>query len=315
MPASRGNSSKTKPVSRDNRMKPLKSIACIVFAGLWLGGILAATAGGRRNAAGPQGFRRGAGLPHHGRRLDHALAGHQPAALRRGLPRRFHERRRLGGARADGVDRPAPRGRPGAAAAVAQDALRRRIQGPSMCELFNVSGGYFEYAITYSCVYLYSPAEHPGAIFAGSSDDGMKVILNGRESGPTRSRRSPTYDGDQAPAPLKKGWNVLVVAVDQIIGGHLLCAASWTAGRRLPTWKSRSIRPPPRPGGFRPAPTTRKRPRSCAAPMHAAGRQTSGGAGRLRAGRCQISLANVDSPRRLCQGRHPVQCRGRKVVE
>jgi tetratricopeptide (TPR) repeat protein len=98
------------------------------------------------------------------------------------------------------------------------------VQGPTMCELFNMAGHYFEYRITYCCVYLHSPVDRPGAVIAASSDDGLKIILNGRKLWSNQIQRSPTYDSDRAPAPLKKGWNTLLVAVDQVIGGHLLCA-------------------------------------------------------------------------------------------
>ena len=98
------------------------------------------------------------------------------------------------------------------------------VQGPSMCELFQVAGRGFNYAITCCYAYVYSPVARPKAVFAGSSDDALKVILNGKKVWSNQIQRSPTYDGDQAPAPLKKGWNTLLVVVDQVWGGHLLCA-------------------------------------------------------------------------------------------
>ncbi len=107
------------------------------------------------------------------------------------------------------------------------------VQGPTMCDLFNVAGGYFEYGITYCCAYLYSPVDRPGAMIAASSDDALKVILNGRKLWSNQIQRSPTYDSDQARAPLKKGWNVLMVAVDQVIGGHLLCARFLDGGKAV----------------------------------------------------------------------------------
>ena len=117
------------------------------------------------------------------------------------------------------------------------------VQGPTMCDLTNVSGGYFEYGITYCCVYLYSPVDHAGATIAASSDDGMKIILNGRKIWSNQVQRSPTYDSDCAAAPLKKGWNVLLVGVDQVIGGHLLCAR-FLEGERPITDLDISLDPP-----------------------------------------------------------------------
>lgn len=98
------------------------------------------------------------------------------------------------------------------------------ITGPSMCDLFNVSGGSFEYGITCSYIYIYSPVDRPNAILSASSDDALKVIFNGRKIWSNQIQRSPTYDSDKAPAPLKKGWNTLLMVVDQVWGGHLLCA-------------------------------------------------------------------------------------------
>lgn len=104
-------------------------------------------------------------------------------------------------------------------------------EGPTMCGLFAVAGYGFDYAITPSIVYVYSPQDRPNAVFAGSSDDALKVVLNGKRIWSNQIQRSPTYDSDQAPAPLKKGWNTLLCVVDQVWGGHLLCARFIDGGK------------------------------------------------------------------------------------
>ena len=96
-------------------------------------------------------------------------------------------------------------------------------EGPTMCQLFQIAGYSWDYGITVCCCYVYSPTDHPAASFYGSSDDGLKVILNGKLVWKNQIQRSPTYDSDQFAAPLNKGWNRLVCVVDQVIGGHLLC--------------------------------------------------------------------------------------------
>ena len=105
------------------------------------------------------------------------------------------------------------------------------VQGPTMCGLFAVAGRGFDYAITPSIVYVYSPQARPKAVFAGSTDDALKVILNGRKIWTNQIQRSPTYDSDQCPAPLRKGWNTLLCVVDQVWGGHLLCARFIDGGK------------------------------------------------------------------------------------
>jgi len=96
-------------------------------------------------------------------------------------------------------------------------------EGPTMCNLFAYGGG-FNYAYTVALAYLYSPAARPQAWFSGSADDGLKVVLNGQKLWSNQIQRSPTYDSDRFAAPLRQGWNTLVLLVDQIGGGHLLCA-------------------------------------------------------------------------------------------
>jgi HSP20 family protein len=82
------------------------------------------------------------------------------------------------------------------------------------------SGYGFDYAITPSIVYVYSPQDRPNAVFAGSSDDALKAVLNGKKIWSNQIQRSPTYDSDQCPAPLRKGWNTLLCVVDQVWGGR-----------------------------------------------------------------------------------------------
>ena len=96
-------------------------------------------------------------------------------------------------------------------------------EGPTMCNLFAYGGG-FNYAYTVALAYLYSPVARPEAWFSGSADDGLKVVLNGQKLWSNQIQRSPTYDSDRFAAPLRQGWNTLVLLVDQIGGGHLLCA-------------------------------------------------------------------------------------------
>lgn len=88
-------------------------------------------------------------------------------------------------------------------------------------DLYSIAGSY-GYGLSICAAYLYSPVDRPNAIFAGSSDDGLKVILNGKKIWTNQIQRSPTYDGDQFPAPLKKGWNPILCIVDNTGGGHLL---------------------------------------------------------------------------------------------
>jgi tetratricopeptide (TPR) repeat protein len=107
------------------------------------------------------------------------------------------------------------------------------VEGPTMCALFDVAGYGFEYAITPSFVYIYSPQDRPKAVFSGSADDALKVVLNGKKIWTNQIQRSPTYDSDQCPAPLKKGWNALLCVVDQVWGGHLLCARFLDDGKAL----------------------------------------------------------------------------------
>jgi tetratricopeptide (TPR) repeat protein len=95
--------------------------------------------------------------------------------------------------------------------------------GPSHMDLFAAAGkGMWHYGLTACFVYLYSPKAYPNARFACSSDDGLKVILNGQKIWSNQIQRAAMYDSDQIAAPLKQGWNTLLCIVDQAGGGHYL---------------------------------------------------------------------------------------------
>lgn len=111
----------------------------------------------------------------------------------------------------------------------ARGKVWRRMQwsgdknGPSHMDLFAVAGrGMWRYGLTACLVYVYSPQAHPNARFACSSDDGLKVILNGQKIWSNQIQRAAMYDSDQFAAPLKQGWNTLLCIVDQTAGGHFL---------------------------------------------------------------------------------------------
>ena len=106
-------------------------------------------------------------------------------------------------------------------------------EGPTMCSLFDIAGYGFDYRITACFVYIYSAADHPKAVFSGSSDDALKIVLNGAKIWSNQIQRSPTYDSDQCAAPLKKGWNPMLCVVDQAVGGHLLCARFLEDGKPI----------------------------------------------------------------------------------
>ncbi len=107
------------------------------------------------------------------------------------------------------------------------------VNGPSMADLFLVANHGFDYAATCCCAYIYSPAAHPQAIFAGSADDALKVVFNHKLVWTNQIQRSPTYDSDQCAAPLAQGWNTVLATVDQVIGGHIICARFLDGGKPI----------------------------------------------------------------------------------
>ncbi len=65
------------------------------------------------------------------------------------------------------------------------------------------------YVVAYAHTYIYSPKEQRARLWIGN-DDGAKVWLNGR-----LIRESPTRGVELIPITLEKGWNRLLIKVDQ----------------------------------------------------------------------------------------------------
>jgi hypothetical protein len=71
--------------------------------------------------------------------------------------------------------------------------------------------------VAYAHIYLQAPAE-TNCTLAFGSDDGIRLWLNGEEICHMRIRRAADPNQDSLPITLKKGWNRLLVKVDQGAG-------------------------------------------------------------------------------------------------
>lgn len=71
-----------------------------------------------------------------------------------------------------------------------------------------------DWAVAYALTYVWSPDERATKIFAGS-DDGVRIWLNDELIHHHLIKRGPIPDNDRVAAVLKKGWNKLLVKVEQ----------------------------------------------------------------------------------------------------
>lgn len=78
-------------------------------------------------------------------------------------------------------------------------------------------------SVAYAHVYLKAERTEKTVLWIGS-DDGVKVYLNGLMVHRNRIDRGVTKDLDRVPVVLKRGWNRLLVKVDQGEGGWGFCA-------------------------------------------------------------------------------------------
>lgn len=73
--------------------------------------------------------------------------------------------------------------------------------------------------VSYVACYLESPEDRQATLSIGS-DDGYKIWLNGKLVARNRVYRACKPDENQYPVSLKKGWNRLVMKIEQAIGGY-----------------------------------------------------------------------------------------------
>lgn len=77
----------------------------------------------------------------------------------------------------------------------------------------------YEFVITYAFTYVYSPEDVVVPFFIGS-DDGSKVFLNGEELYRFLDIRVAAPDQDTIQLPMNKGWNELLLKIENNFGGY-----------------------------------------------------------------------------------------------
>ncbi|HEX2982160.1 MAG TPA: glycoside hydrolase family 172 protein [Ignavibacteriales bacterium] len=77
----------------------------------------------------------------------------------------------------------------------------------------------YELIISYAFTYIYSPEEQTVPLFI-SSDDGSKVFLNDKELYRFLDVRIAAPDNDKIDLHLKKGWNKLLLKIENNLGGY-----------------------------------------------------------------------------------------------
>ena len=73
--------------------------------------------------------------------------------------------------------------------------------------------------VTYASTFVWSPADRTFPLFLGS-DDGAKVFLNGAELFRLLTIRGPEPDQNIVPLALHRGWNRLLLKIEQHLGGY-----------------------------------------------------------------------------------------------
>jgi hypothetical protein len=77
----------------------------------------------------------------------------------------------------------------------------------------------FEMVVAYAFTYVYSPENQTLPLLLGS-DDGVKVFLNGTEIHRVLTVRAAEPDQDNVPLRLVKGWNRLLLKIENNFGGY-----------------------------------------------------------------------------------------------
>jgi hypothetical protein len=76
-----------------------------------------------------------------------------------------------------------------------------------------------ELVVVYALTFVYSPLNQTLPLLLGS-DDGNKVFLNGKEIHRILTIRGSSPDQESIPLPLVKGWNRLLLKIENNFGGY-----------------------------------------------------------------------------------------------
>jgi hypothetical protein len=77
----------------------------------------------------------------------------------------------------------------------------------------------YEMVVVYAVTFVYSPKDQVLPLLLGS-DDGVKVYLNDKQIHRVLTVRISTPDEDKVPLQLKKGWNKLMLKIENNYGGY-----------------------------------------------------------------------------------------------
>jgi hypothetical protein len=77
----------------------------------------------------------------------------------------------------------------------------------------------YEGVVVYAHTYIYSPKDRTALLLLGT-DDGVKVILNGKTVHRVLTVRVAQPDEDKIELPLQKGWNSLLLKIENNLGGY-----------------------------------------------------------------------------------------------
>ena len=77
----------------------------------------------------------------------------------------------------------------------------------------------YEMVVVYALTYIYSPKDRTVPLLLGT-DDGVKVFVNGEPVHRVLAIRVVRPDNDRVPVALKKGWNTLMLKIENNYGGY-----------------------------------------------------------------------------------------------
>lgn len=90
----------------------------------------------------------------------------------------------------------------------------------------------YEMVVVYALTFVHSPVDQTLPLLLGT-DDGVKVFLNGEPLHRVLAIRVVRPDQDRVPLALKKGWNTLLLKIENNYGGYNFYARVLDPGRTL----------------------------------------------------------------------------------